>query len=229
MELERVVPLRETIMPLLWVESSDPEAVESSLLSNSHIKSVEVLTTAGTGRLFEIHWSPPAEGLTEALLNTSATILDARGTAEKLGLPAPVFGPRGPLGVQRRAHRLRDPGHAPADPPSAPGRGRPADIAGPTRDASDSLSAGVLRDPATDQPGRPRGGTGDQRQRTLPADQARRLEVDRAGRPLGGGALRMTRAVSRRNDRFAGVSRPRSGSVRRATRSGRPRFSRGIR
>lgn len=82
MELERVVPLRETIMPLLWVESSDPETVESSLLGNSHVKSVEVLTTAGTGRLFEIHWSPPAEGLTEALLNTSATILDARGTAE---------------------------------------------------------------------------------------------------------------------------------------------------
>ncbi|KYH25069.1 HTH DNA binding domain protein [Halalkalicoccus paucihalophilus] len=82
MELERVVPLRETIMPFLWVEGSDPATVESSLREHSQVKSVDVLTTAGTETLFEVHWSPAADGLAEALLNTHATVLDARGTAE---------------------------------------------------------------------------------------------------------------------------------------------------
>lgn len=81
-ELERVVPLRETIMPLLWVEGGDPEAVESSLRSHSQVKSVDALTTTETETLFEVHWTPAADGLTEALLNTDATVLDARGTAE---------------------------------------------------------------------------------------------------------------------------------------------------
>lgn len=82
MELERVVPLRETIMPLLWVEESDPAAVESSLRGHSRVKTVDVLTMTDTETLFEIHWSPAADGLAEALLNAEATVLEGRGTAE---------------------------------------------------------------------------------------------------------------------------------------------------
>lgn len=82
MELERVVPLQETIMPLVWVEGSEPDAVESALRSHPQVKGVEVLTTTETESLFEVHWSPAADGLAEALLNTGATVLDARGTAD---------------------------------------------------------------------------------------------------------------------------------------------------
>lgn len=82
MELERVVPLQETIMPLVWVEGNDPDAVESALRSHPQVKDVELLTTTETESLFEVHWSPAADGLAETLLNTGATVLDARGTAE---------------------------------------------------------------------------------------------------------------------------------------------------
>lgn len=82
MELERVVPLRETIMPFLRVENCDPATVESSLQNHRQVKRVDVCTTAETEALFEIHWSPSSGGLIEALLNANATVLDARGTAE---------------------------------------------------------------------------------------------------------------------------------------------------
>lgn len=82
MELERVVPLRETIMPFLWIEGSDPKTVESSLQAHPQVKRVSTRTTTGTDTLFEVHWSPEGSGLVEALLNTNATVLDAHGTAE---------------------------------------------------------------------------------------------------------------------------------------------------
>lgn len=82
MELERVVPLRETIMPFLRVENGDPATVKSSLQDHPQVKRVDVCTTTETETLFEVHWSPGAGGLIEALLNANATVLDARGTAE---------------------------------------------------------------------------------------------------------------------------------------------------
>lgn len=82
MGLERVVPLKETIMPFLWVGGSDPNEVGSSLRSHPQVTDVDVLTTTESETLFEVHWSPASNGLAEALLNTGATVLDARGTAE---------------------------------------------------------------------------------------------------------------------------------------------------
>lgn len=81
-ELERVVPLQETIMPLLWVEGGDVASIESTLKAHSQVKAVETLTTTASETLFNVHWSPDASGLTEVLLNTGATVLEARGTAE---------------------------------------------------------------------------------------------------------------------------------------------------
>lgn len=81
-ELERVVPLRETIMPFLRIEGDDPEVVEASLRNHPQVKRVDVRMTTGTETLLDIHWSPSAGGLVEALLNANATVLDARGTAE---------------------------------------------------------------------------------------------------------------------------------------------------
>lgn len=82
LELERVVPLREAVMPLLWVKESDPESVKSSLQEHAHVDGVDVLTTVETATLFRVHWSPAENELVEALLETDSTVLDAYGTAE---------------------------------------------------------------------------------------------------------------------------------------------------
>ncbi|ADJ14086.1 helix-turn-helix domain-containing protein [Halalkalicoccus jeotgali] len=82
MDLERVVPLRESLMPFIWIEDDDTEALESSLRAHSRIEDVEVLMTADAETLFRIDWSPSSDGLTEALIETEATVLEARGTAD---------------------------------------------------------------------------------------------------------------------------------------------------
>lgn len=82
MELERIVPLREAIVPLFWIAGAEPGVIETSLLEHSKTEAVEILTTKDDKTLFEVHWSSDIDGLIQALIDTQAKILEASGTAE---------------------------------------------------------------------------------------------------------------------------------------------------
>lgn len=81
-ELERVVPLGGTVMPFLRIEGEDLTAIEASLRDHHQVERVDVRTTSETEALFDVRWSPDADGLVAALSNANAAVLDARGTAE---------------------------------------------------------------------------------------------------------------------------------------------------
>ncbi|SFB91871.1 Predicted DNA binding protein, contains HTH domain [Halobiforma haloterrestris] len=81
-ELERIVPLRETIIPLFWVSGTEPGEVEDTLAENAETKSVTRLTTTDDKTLFEVQWSEQTDGIVEALIDTGGKILEATGTAE---------------------------------------------------------------------------------------------------------------------------------------------------
>ncbi|MDL5363301.1 bacterio-opsin activator domain-containing protein [Halalkalicoccus sp. NIPERK01] len=81
-ELEGVVPVRETVMPLLWIEADDPEAIRSALGAHARIDRVDVVMTVDSETLFEVRWSPAGNELVDALGEADATVLDAYGLAE---------------------------------------------------------------------------------------------------------------------------------------------------
>ncbi|NUB91319.1 helix-turn-helix domain-containing protein [Haloterrigena sp. SYSU A558-1] len=81
-ELERIVPLREAIVPLFWIAGAESGVIETSLLEHSKTETVEILTTKDDKTLFEVHWSSDINGLIQALIDTQAKILEASGTAE---------------------------------------------------------------------------------------------------------------------------------------------------
>ena len=82
LELERIVPLREAIVPLFWIAGAEPGEIEMGLLEHSETEAVEILTTKDDKTLFEVHWSSDINGLIQALIDTQAKILEASGTAE---------------------------------------------------------------------------------------------------------------------------------------------------
>ena len=81
-ELERVVPLQETIMPLFWVSGSDAAAIEAALDGNPHAKQLRQLTTTDEKTLFEVRWTDQGDGMVGAFIDTRARILEATGGAE---------------------------------------------------------------------------------------------------------------------------------------------------
>lgn len=81
-ELERIVPLREAIIPLFWISGADPAAIETALRDHAETESVEQLTAAEDRTLFEVRWGPEINGVIQALIDTRAKILEATGTAD---------------------------------------------------------------------------------------------------------------------------------------------------
>lgn len=81
-ELERLVPLSEGIIPLFWVDDGDADAIEATLRDDPLTNSVQQLTKTGSRVLYEIEWDPDIDGLIGALLETDARLLEAEGTAD---------------------------------------------------------------------------------------------------------------------------------------------------
>lgn len=81
-ELERIVPLQETIIPLFWISGIDIAEAEETLNENPRTRSVTQLTETDDKTLFEVHWSDEINGIVEALIDTRGKILEATGSAD---------------------------------------------------------------------------------------------------------------------------------------------------
>lgn len=81
-ELERIVPLREAIIPLFWISGDDPAVIEATLRDHPETEAVDQLTSADDETLFEVRWSPEINGVIGVLVDARAKILEASGTAD---------------------------------------------------------------------------------------------------------------------------------------------------
>lgn len=81
-ELERLVPLQEAIIPLFWVNGADADAIERTFAEDPLTESVRRLTEANGQYLYEIQWNSDMDGLVQTFIETGARILTAEGTAD---------------------------------------------------------------------------------------------------------------------------------------------------
>ena len=82
-DIERIVPLGDAVIPLFWVTNGTPEAIQSTLLDSPHTEIVRDLTDAGERVLFEVRWDLDIDGIIQPLIDTSARVLEATGNTEK--------------------------------------------------------------------------------------------------------------------------------------------------
>jgi predicted DNA binding protein len=82
-DLERIVPLGDAIIPLFWVTNGDAEAIESTLLNSPHTEIARNLTDAGERVLYEVRWDLEINGIIQPLIDTNARVLEASGNAEE--------------------------------------------------------------------------------------------------------------------------------------------------
>lgn len=81
-ELERIVPTQERIIPLLWVSGADPAPVRQTLLDDPIVDEATVLTETGGRTLFEVHWSPDVNSIVKPVIESNARVLRATGTQD---------------------------------------------------------------------------------------------------------------------------------------------------
>jgi len=106
-ELERLVPTREAIMPLFWVDSDREDAVEETLRDDPLAAAVVRLTRTPERVLFSVNWSPDIDALVGMLVELGVEVLAARGTADAWELTL-QFHSRTALERFRRLSRAQD-------------------------------------------------------------------------------------------------------------------------
>jgi hypothetical protein len=79
--LERLVPLGERVVPLVWVDGYTP-AVEAALRADPDVESARLLTRVEDRALFEVGWHEAVDALVGPLLVSGADVLGARGSAD---------------------------------------------------------------------------------------------------------------------------------------------------
>jgi predicted DNA binding protein len=74
-ELERIAPLRNSLLPLFWVSNVDEDRVIAILEESPLTDEVRYLTGDGERKLFEVRWSLEVNGLVQAMRDTDARLL----------------------------------------------------------------------------------------------------------------------------------------------------------
>jgi predicted DNA binding protein len=81
-ELERLVSLTETVVPLFWVDGDDAMAITDSLSEHPETDSVQILTEANGRALLELRQSNGGDGLVGTVVETDAHVLHAEGASD---------------------------------------------------------------------------------------------------------------------------------------------------
>ncbi|WP_458186672.1 bacterio-opsin activator domain-containing protein [Haladaptatus sp. NG-WS-4] len=81
MELERIVPTQEGIIPLFWVESDREQEVETTLREDALVEEIVQLTPTPDRILYSVNWSPDIDALVRALVEFGVEVLSGEGTA----------------------------------------------------------------------------------------------------------------------------------------------------
>lgn len=82
-ELERVIPTSESLLPYFWVTDGDTDHIRTVLSDNVAIETVTIIDEIGNTGLFRAEWNPDVEGVLTAIIESELTMLSAFGTASE--------------------------------------------------------------------------------------------------------------------------------------------------
>lgn len=82
LELDRVVPSSDTVMPYFWVQDGEREldAVTAVFANLPELRSIVLLEDLGDKGLYRAEWKPEYMGIMEAIAQTGLTVVAATGS-----------------------------------------------------------------------------------------------------------------------------------------------------
>ncbi|MDS0299374.1 helix-turn-helix domain-containing protein [Halogeometricum sp. S1BR25-6] len=81
-QLERLVPLRESRIPFLWATGEEFEQFEQHLRDSEVVKHLEAVTRLGGSVLYYVEWETDKETFLNGLSEHNGAIMDAHGNSE---------------------------------------------------------------------------------------------------------------------------------------------------
>lgn len=81
-ELERVVPTPNSVMPFFWVRGGNVEQLERGVRDSDYIENLTALDSVGERILYRVDWTGNYEDLVQGIVKTEGTVLVASGNSE---------------------------------------------------------------------------------------------------------------------------------------------------
>lgn len=82
-EIERVVPTNEAILPYFWVRNVPVNRVQTTLEAQGALESFTIVDDLGEQGFVRARWNPDVEGVFTGIVETDLTVLSATGTPEE--------------------------------------------------------------------------------------------------------------------------------------------------
>lgn len=79
-EIERIVPTGEAIMPYVWVRNGDFEHFEAVVGDDDHVADLDLIDHRGSERLYRVQWTEAVHSLTNGIESTDGVLLHASGS-----------------------------------------------------------------------------------------------------------------------------------------------------
>jgi predicted DNA binding protein len=76
-ELERIVPTGNAVMPFLWADGDDHETFETEILASDHVDDLVALDQVDGGILYRIAWDSEARDIIRGVTEADGAVLEA--------------------------------------------------------------------------------------------------------------------------------------------------------
>lgn len=80
MELDRIVPTRNTFIPYVWVHDGDADTIRASVHDHQDLSRMTVVDEADNVVLYRIEWDTEARGILTCIVETDVSLLSGTGT-----------------------------------------------------------------------------------------------------------------------------------------------------
>lgn len=82
-DLERIVPGSEMVIPYFWVRGAATDDIEAAFQKHEGVKDLRLIDSVEDEYLLRVEWVPEYEGVLTALAETEIPLLEATGTNEQ--------------------------------------------------------------------------------------------------------------------------------------------------
>ena len=79
-ELERIIPARDVVVPYFWVRGTEVDDIESAFTDHPGVEDIQLIDSVGDEYLLRVEWSLSYDGVLSTLTATKLPLVKAVGT-----------------------------------------------------------------------------------------------------------------------------------------------------
>lgn len=82
-ELERIIPAQDVVIPYFWVRGTDVDDIEDAFLDHPGVENIRLVDSVADEYLLRVEWALEYDGVLGTLMETGVPLIEAVGTNEQ--------------------------------------------------------------------------------------------------------------------------------------------------